>query len=107
MTILLQIIHPVCVGREEDVSGRALFDLPRQGGRGAEGERHGHAARGFICFGDCLQAVGERGGSKDREILGHCSAGLQDERQHREQRGATASGQDISHDLAFLGVIYM
>jgi hypothetical protein len=98
MAVLLQVIHPVGVGGEEDIGRSALFDLPRQGGRCAERQCHRYAGFDLIGIGHRLQAVGERRGGEDGWILGHGHAGLQAKHQGAGQQ--CADGQDHFHSLA-------
>ena len=67
---LIESVHLGFVGGEEDVSGRALFDLERKKAGGGEVEKDFIAGLFFVGGGNFLECVGEAGGGGDANFGG-------------------------------------
>ncbi len=100
----LEIIHPVRIRRQEDIGPRALFDLPGQGGGGAEGQGCGHPRLCLVSLGHQFQAIGQGGSREHGDRRGGLAArgnGRQGKRQYSQKGDAAIDGQDLPRGLAF------
>ena len=66
---LVQLIHLLLPGGEEQVADRALLNLGFQGAGGIEVEGQGHiGGYGLVVLGDLVQGLGQAGGGKHRQL---------------------------------------
>jgi hypothetical protein len=66
--VLVDVVHPVQIGGNENVRGRCGVDLLRQCVAGAIRDNHLVAGAGFELFGLFVQRLFEAGGSEDRYV---------------------------------------
>ena len=94
--LVVEIIHPVEIGGDEDIRAARRFDLARQDRRGRQRHRHLLAALLLIIGGDLLQGIGERGRAEHRDVRGE---GRQ--RRQRQQQGCGQRAQKFFHESPY------
>src|SRR5690606_38330568 len=67
---LFQVIHPVLVGRQENLRRRALLDLAGEGGAGGVGDAHGGAGLLLVGGGRLVQRFLQAGGRSEERRVG-------------------------------------
>ena len=65
-----QVVHPLLIGGGEQIGGRALLDLSRQRGAGAERQAQRRMPRLRPLRRDVLHRIGQAGGGEYRQFLG-------------------------------------
>ncbi len=90
--LVVEIVHPVQVGRDEDVRAARRLDLARQDRRRGQRYRHLLAALFFVERGNVLQGIGKRGRAEHRDI-----GGKGRQRRQRQQQGSGQGAQKFRH----------
>jgi hypothetical protein len=86
--LALEVVHPVEIGRYEQVRGRALFDLPRERGGGRIRDRDALAGRPPVVGRDRIEGVLEARRGKDRDVGGLRDRAAAEERKNGRGRQA-------------------
>jgi len=92
---LVEVIHPVEIGRDEDCGRRALLDLFGENGAAGVGDCHLVAGFGFPAGGDGVQRVLEAGGGEDRD--GRVGARRMRSHGHAKKKGRQSGEKAARH----------